>query len=830
MKKLLFLGLLLIFLVGTISAFNWEDNSLMAYYDFENTTATQDDLIDGTGQYNGALTNMDPEDDWVTGALGFGLDLDGIDDYISIGNFSETKPINYTLSFWIKPNAWGDVAFSSSTAAGANKDIWGVILRGSTNDQVEAWTSDGVTGQQGILSNNSYSRNWNATHFPSSTWTYFVVTANNTHLSYYHNSTLISSQVRTVTNGGIGSNLSIGRNGEQNGFYLNGIVDEFGIWNRSLNSSEVTELYNGGTPLNFALLNAPYVELIYPPNDLIIVDGNITFICFVNGTYPIANVSLMLDGVLNTTNVTGTNNTNYTFNLQINVGAHNWTCDALNNESESTSPTVRDFTVTQFTLNSETFNVSAFETQSRTFKANVTTIENIQSISSFLFYNGTAYAADESCSEQTCILSKTIDIPLMTSTGDSENKTFFWQINVFDGDLLITTQQNTTEQEQNVSRLIFGECGIGTQAVNFSFFKESDQLTLSADFDSTFTYYLGSGTVTKQNITVNATTNNVSFCVNREENYTVNSQIELSSTGYETRLFNFIKEIYINTSVTAKSLYLLNSSASSDIIIEVKNPGLKPLSGILVNISKFLPSTGNFIQVESQLTDDFGQFVANLIENDAKYKFEFYDEDGTLLKTSPVITIACRASICIIPFVIEIVSNDFDEFKTISDYVGTLTFDNITNTFAFSWDDKTGETTTTRLEVIRYTLNGSSIVCNTTSTSTLDIISCAVGNTRASYKAQAFRTVAGEEERRVAILNINVGSPTDTFGVEGLLWVFLLLFTMLGIGVFNPTIGVTLYGVGFIFMGILGIISMPIEVFFANTLIVIIFIWGVNRQ
>jgi hypothetical protein len=49
-----------------------------------------------------------------------------------------------------------------------------------------------------------------------------------------------------------------------------------------------------------------------------------------------------------------------------------------------------------------------------------------------------------------------------------------------------------------------------------------------------------------------------------------------------------------------------------------------------------------------------------------------------------------------------------------------------------------------------------------------------------------------------------------------------------GIGVYDPKVGAVLYGVGFIFMGILKIIYMPLPVFFANTLLVILFVWAVK--
>ena len=79
-------------------------------------------------------------------------------------------------------------------------------------------------------------------------------------------------------------------------------------------------------------------------------------------------------------------------------------------------------------------------------------------------------------------------------------------------------------------------------------------------------------------------------------------------------------------------------------------------------------------------------------------------------------------------------------------------------------------------------------------------------------------------------MHIKVAEPYGIYGVEGLFWVFLLLFTMIGVGAFNPVVGISLYGVGFVVFGMVGIISMPIAVFFANTVLCVIAIWALKLK
>jgi len=238
--------------------------------------------------------------------------------------------------------------------------------------------------------------------------------------------------------------------------------------------------------------------------------------------------------------------------------------------------------------------------------------------------------------------------------------------------------------------------------------------------------------------------------------------------------------------------------------------------------------------IESRITDFYGQVVSKLIENDVKYNFAFYDLNNNLLLSETLVSISCRYSDCILPFIIKTTADDFGRFDSLTLYDYTLVFSNTTNTFSYSWNDQREETpVSTRLQVTRYLLNGSEVLtnglCNSTSTSLLSTLTCSVGNQKARYTAQVFRTYDGDTAR-VTKLDAYVGDISSTFGVEGLLWVFILLFTCIGIGAFNPTVGAFLYLSGFIIMGTIGIISMSIPVFFANVVLTLLFMWAVNKN
>ncbi len=471
---------------------------------------------------------------------------------------------------------------------------------------------------------------------------------------------------------------------------------------------------------------------------------------------------------------------------------------------------------------------NSFETDNETFNINITSAQTITSFTAFLNYNGTAYEADSTCVAGDCEIEAMIDIPVLNPDQLSENKTFFWQLTIFNG--TGTSNINTSTRVQNVTAANFVNCSaaVVNQSVNFTIFDETNLSNIAANFEGTFSYYLGTGDVKKQSNLTDSGRNHYLFCTDNDETFIVDSQITLSETNYDSRIFSFSRQRYNSTNIN-QTLLLLNSTLSSKIIIEVKDQGLIPQQNIIVNISRFYPGLNSFIISEHQITDEFGQIITHLIEDSVKYRFTFSSLDNVIIKTSEDVTVACRAAICVIPFVLEDTTQEFERFENLTTYSFTLSFNNVTNIFAYTWNDQRGESASTRLEVTRYQFNGSSVTCNETSLEILSTMTCSVGSIRASYKAQVFRTV-GSDIKRITIINISVGDPSQTYGVEGLLWVFILLMTCVGIGAFNPTVGVSLYGAGFIAMGILGVISMPIPVFFANTLLVILFIWGMNKR
>ena len=480
------------------------------------------------------------------------------------------------------------------------------------------------------------------------------------------------------------------------------------------------------------------------------------------------------------------------------------------------------------TENSQTFNSTTREGDTESFNLNLTydndTFTNIQAN---LNYNGTSYSGTNTGSGGEANFTSTINIPILPSD-NSQNRTFYWEI-ILTNSSGSTGRINSSEQTQEVTPIIFTICNATYTdvVVNYTIYEEDNQTSINSSFDATFNFSINGSEVYK-NYSFSSPANNdtFQFCSNINDSLSVDAIINLYASGYDERTYFLESQIYSNDSKTEKFLYLLGSGASSIIIVEVKDQGLQPLQGYFVDIERYYPENNSFIKVISEETDEFGQFVASLIQNTVKYRFIFKNPSGTILKTTDKITIACRTTICIMPFVIEDTEDDFDRFDNVTDFTSSLSFDNTTNIFTVTWNDLTGDSVTYRLFVERVLINGTATVCDTSSTSSSDSLTCNVGGSNANYRAQFYRQVTGEDERRISVLNIRVGTTFETYGKEGLIWAFLVVFTLFAVGSFNPTVGAILYFVSTIMLGIIGIISFSAIILIANLILVVLFVWA----
>lgn len=819
MKKI-FIFLFLILLMSAFSSAILNDD-IVAYWKFDGVVG---DVLNSVDFRNGTLN------DTIRGYPGIinnSFYFEGTSSFANLTNLSgDLHSDSFTISLWTNMTS---ISASSPRIIGRANGI-----------QLLVNTINGF-GYSIMLSNGTQQQfNVGNAFQPINQWTHFIMTFNNDtgNASLYINGALNGTLV-------FGAGATIEKAGElEVGFmqgtsaHYNGSVDEVGYWNREITSNEVSQLYNSGVGLSYPFFNI-ITTLQTPSNNTQTASQSVTFNAsyISQRDYNLTNTTFYLwnstGSLINqtTSTITGTTNTSSLLINSLNFDTYEWNyfgC-AINGSNTDCAFAEENFTliVERFQINSELWTNNTFDTDNRTFNINILVDESAELFSSSLIYNGASYLAEsQDLGGGIHNITAKIDIPVVNTP---QNLSFNWSITLQIGDDF--SVQNTENNQQDVSPSSIINVSSGQQGtINFTIIDEETLERSSGTFDSTINFYLGDGTIIKNNSFGIASSDQ--FLFNSTPSYkrmyldtTIFVSNVSSNTTTGSRLFDFNKFKIFNDT-TEVQLLLPNASRTRNVIIEVKDEGLNPLSNILVQAKRFYPNLNEHKIVESRRTDNFGQFSGRFVENDVIYRFEFYDENNTLLKTEDRISISCRTIICVLPFVIESEEDPFDRFRNNAGFDSTLTFNNNTNIFTYTWNDVTNDFSSARLEVTRFLFNGTTTICNQTSFNNPGTLTCGVGSSTASYTAQAYRTNEAGRQIRIHTLSIKVGDLTKTYGFEGLMWSFFLLLTLISVGAWSPPVGVVLYLVGYILLGVLGIVFIHPGIVVAQIVIGVLFIWA----
>jgi hypothetical protein len=227
-------------LEGANLTYNWtsptidmvykNDPTLVAYYKFDNNGSNY-------GTFEDVSFSADAYANTTDGYIGGGLSLDGTGDYVSTTNTFEIKGSqNRTVAFWAKA---GDAAGTDSILS------WGDTTSGGDFRPILRATGHGGDQNELQVAVSSGNRIWTLVHAVGE-WVHVVVVTGGTstsNLVAYGNGeelSIKSTAARGLDTGS--SKLYIGARNDATNLY-NGELDEVAIWNRSLGSEEIIDLF-----------------------------------------------------------------------------------------------------------------------------------------------------------------------------------------------------------------------------------------------------------------------------------------------------------------------------------------------------------------------------------------------------------------------------------------------------------------------------------------------------------------------------------------------------------------------------------------------------------
>ena len=293
------------------------NSGLVSYYKLDETSGTT--LDDAHG--NNDLTTHNSPTLGATGKINNAVDFEKDNSQYATASDDNSLDVTtgITINVWIKPETSGGIVLRKGD------EMYDLSTR-SDNSKVQCNVKVGAN-KYNIQSSSAQTLG---------VWTMWTMTYDGETLRLYKNGTLDTSL--TDPSGNINTdNYGLGLAGNYlGGGNFDGLIDEVGLWNRALNSSEINDLYNNGDGITYT--GELTISLLSPVDYYNSTISSIDFLANVSdpNSLGIANVSLYIDGVINQTNSSGVEGI-YNFSVGgLSEGNHNWSVKAVDSTNGDT--------------------------------------------------------------------------------------------------------------------------------------------------------------------------------------------------------------------------------------------------------------------------------------------------------------------------------------------------------------------------------------------------------------------------------------------------------------------------------------------------------------
>lgn len=267
MKKIIFL--LFILLIPFVNSLNLTSSNIM-YLSMDSTDVSGTTLIDLSSSGNNATTSGTTGQ---TGIINESVYLDGAGtENISQSTILDTVPNNFSISFWFKLNSTFDSSDVANMALLEKQNIlnqdWIDVRLNQADGKIYFYTE---VNNGGLTSASTTQTSWTGNQ-----WYHIIITWDTIDgKRIYVNNSLDGSEAQTVLmNNGTSSDLTFGLKGSAGTFPAQVVFDEISIYNKSLNSSERSQLWNSGSGYNPYFSNVTDSITILTPKTNEIIQRN----------------------------------------------------------------------------------------------------------------------------------------------------------------------------------------------------------------------------------------------------------------------------------------------------------------------------------------------------------------------------------------------------------------------------------------------------------------------------------------------------------------------------------------------------------------------------
>jgi len=459
-----------------------------------------------------------------------------------------------------------------------------------------------------------------------------------------------------------------------------------------------------------------------------------------------------------------------------------------------------NFTVINKTI-ALNYNINAIESDDQTFsivlEGDNQTNNNIVAT---LTYNNSQSSSSLSKSGKNWTLTNTIALPFIGQ--NYTNKSFYWTFNITYGSNNILA--NSSAYNQTLYQMLLTNCTYpptNTTAINFSFVDKITKLPITADFSGLFTTWKNS-TRTKTFNFSEEDVNSTDICIYPSwATYTGNIQAEIENVNFAPREY-YAANVTISNVTNNITIYFLEAGEATKFLITILD-GVDKLEKVIVKINIFDIDTGSYILVETRESDESGIIIAYL-ELDEEYLF-IVEENATVLG-SRTLTARCLQAPCLLDVnIAESITDVWQPYyETFAgDMWYTLKFNTTTKIVTYIYTDLLGvaQNATLQVDLIRYN-ESYYTVCNVNTTGISGGLTCNLTGYDGDFKATAY---AGRSpDKIVDYIFISIQEFFKAFANEGLLFTFMIIVTIGLVGIWNPSVGITMVVAGLFFSKYLG--------------------------
>jgi len=401
----------------------------------------------------------------------------------------------------------------------------------------------------------------------------------------------------------------------------------------------------------------------------------------------------------------------------------------------------------------------------------------------------------------------------------------YWQINITE----FNSSDTTTTYNQTVHKIYLNDSSgcVYPTTLNFSIKNASDEALLSpAGLDIYFDLWYDNSAYSR-NYTFSYTGNSsYNVCIYPSwANYTTNAQAQYSFGAFADKLY-YLTNAVLNNVTQYINLYF--EDGASQVQFTVVDLNDISLQDVTIQVMSYDVGSNTFTTTEILQTDDQGLAYGQLVLGNW-YKFILTYNDVVVLETTPsIINSATRT------FRVNLASNYLeDNYDVFGNMAHTLTFDNSTLTFDFTYAQSDGTPVSACLEVIKQNVMGNTVLTNTCPSSVASgtiFYTITENITGATYIANSYIQF-GNNSNLLSLdtLSVTFDGQYKEWGLEGVFVTFLLLITVAMVGIWNPVVAVFLMLIGIIAAIVMNIFYLSWGAIVALIIIGIIAMYRMNK-